>query len=353
MRLGGKSSNRKSKRKKQRTQKKSITKKVHFNLENMHDSNVKSVPEAQTFDKMNCSPVAKNNRVVEDSCFTPDALEEIKNAYNRNRGGNDIIVSSKPTQIWSELRQRLKQCTTEDCWLEEIKNDEIRRKLDKTLFAPDRPSEWEQNPVSWLSNYDIAAVLRQYEDSNPEFKLLGPSAIDYDTKLGDNKCVWDDLCNLSLEKLTNSGKRKLGVVFNLDKHYQGGSHWVSMFVDLDKQTIFYYDSAVNPVPREVSRLKREIIQQGKQLTPPINFHYIQNDYSHQTTNTECGMYSLFFIITWLTQKVHSAVLNKSQDEMIGGKRIKISFEELIKMFTKPGINDQMMIRFRNKFFNKK
>jgi Ulp1 family protease len=156
-----------------------------------------------------------------------------------------------------------------------------------------------------------------------------------------------------LDNLQNRGKRKLGVVFNLDKHYQNGSHWVSMFVDLDKHTIFYYDSAVNPVPREVSRLKKEIIAQGKKLSPPINFDYIQNDHSHQTTNTECGMYCLFFIITWLTQRADKSIMDKSEHKMIGGRRVKISFEELIKMFTKPGINDKTMIRFRDIYFNKK
>ena len=85
----------------------------------------------------------------------------------------------------------------------------------------------------------------------------------------------------------------------------------------------------------------------------INFDYIQNDYSHQTTNTECGMYCLFFIITWLTQRVDKSIMDKSEHKMIGGRRVKISFEELIKMFTKPGINDKMMMRFRDVYFNKK
>ena len=301
---------------------------------------------------MNCNPGTKNLKVVNNSCYTESALNEIKEAYNANHK-IDSIVSTEPKEIWTDLRNRLKHCSKEDCWLDEIKEKDTRRQLDEIIFAPDRPNEWDKNPVAWLSNYDIAAVLRQYERSNPEFKLLGPSAIDYDSKIDGDKCVWDDLCRLSLEKLMGRGKRKLGVVFNLDKHYQNGSHWVSMFIDLDKNTIFYYDSAVNSVPREVSRLKKEILTQGKQLTPPIHFNYIQNDYSHQTTNTECGMYCLFFIITWLTQKAHKSVLDKSHDGMVGGKRVKVTFEELIEMFTKPGINDQMMMRFRNIYFNKK
>ena len=46
----------------------------------------------------------------------------------------------------------------------------------------------------------------------PDFKLLGPSAIDYDSKpYGENgKCVWNDLCRLSLQNLIYRNKRKLG-----------------------------------------------------------------------------------------------------------------------------------------------
>ena len=101
----------------------------------------------------------------------------------------------------------------------------------------------------------------------------------------------------SLQDLQNRGKTKIGIVFNLDKHDEPGSHWVAMFVDLENNFIFYFDSALNPVPRQISKLKSEIKKQGKHLHDPIDFNYIQNDYNHQKTNTECGMYCLFFIVT--------------------------------------------------------
>jgi hypothetical protein len=33
---------------------------------------------------MNCSPAVKNKRVNESTCFTPEILVNIKNAYNKN-----------------------------------------------------------------------------------------------------------------------------------------------------------------------------------------------------------------------------------------------------------------------------
>lgn len=302
---------------------------------------------------MNCNPVVDDKTPVLNSCYTAEALNEIKNAYNKNTENEIKITATEPKYIWLDLRKRLDHCSREDCWLNEIKNPDTRRQYDEIMFAPDRPNEWNQDPVAWLSNYDIAAVLKQYEKSHPDFKLLGPSAIDYDTQLNDGKCVWNDLCRLSLNELQDQGKRKLGVVFNLDKHYQPGSHWVSLFVDLDKQIIFYYDSAMNPVPREVSRLKNEIIKQGKSLNTPINFKYMLNNYSHQMSNTECGMFCLFFIITWLTEEIDNMVSKKHVSKIIGGKSTKLSTDALIKLFTKPGITDEMMIMYRNILFNKK
>lgn len=289
--------------------------------------------------KMNCNPNVKNKRISTNTCYTKDAILELKEHYNKHH--SDKINTSNPEKIWNSLRKKLDHCLKEDCWLNEIKDKKIRQQLDDILFSPDRPNSWDKNPVSWLSNYDIAAVLKQYELAYPEFKLLGPSAIDYDSKpYGENgKCVWNDLCRLSLQNLIYRNKRKLGIIFNLDKHNEPGSHWVSLFVDLNEGLIFYYDSAMNAVPRQVSKLKRELIKQGKKLSTPIQFKYMQNEYAHQTTNTECGMYCLFFIITFLTKQIESQSLKTTND--------------VVNIFTKPGIDDTLMIDYRNKYFNKK
>ena len=295
--------------------------------------------------KMNCNPGSKS--AIKGSCYTEHALNHIKAAYNKRH--EEKITSTTPKEIWNDLRNVLTECPREDCWLQQIKDDETRRQLDEIIFAPDRPNEWDKNPVAWLSNYDIGAVLRQYEKSHPQFKLLGPSAIDYDTIIDDGKCVWNDLCRLSLQNLIYRNKRKLGVVFNLDTHDGPGTHWVSMFIDLDKKVIYYYDSALNAVPQQVSKLKRELIKQGKELDEPIHFDYMQNSVSHQSTNTECGMFCLFFIITLLTERLDTSI----NRELYGGGRKKKDFFELLDVFNKKGLNDDMMIDFREKYFNKK
>ena len=294
--------------------------------------------------KMNCHPSNKLT-VHENTCYTKETLLVIRDAYNKNH--NDKIRSSNPHKIWNILRKKLTKCEKEDCWLNEINNPKQKQELDNLLFSPDRPNSWDSNPNAWLSNYDISAVLKQYEISYPNFKLLGPSAIDYDNKpYGDDKCVWDDLCRLSLQDLLNRGKTKIGVVFNLDKHDEPGSHWVAMFIDLDESLLFYYDSAMNAVPHQISKLKKEIIKQGKKLVNPIHFRYIQNEYSHQKTNTECGMFCLFFIITFLTKQLDDHFL-----VVMNNRKTQLNIKDVIRLFTKPGINDQLMESYRDVYFN--
>jgi hypothetical protein len=305
--------------------------------------------------KMNCSPAVKGKTVNSETCYTRSVLIKIRNAYNKGKPHGERILSNDATLIWTELRARLTQCSTEDCWLNQIKNPKLKSHLDDLIFAPDKPAEWAKNPNEWLSNFDIANVLKQYQITHREFKLLGPSSIDYDTKpSGKNgQCVWPELCRLSLRDLIAHGKRKLGIVFNLDKHDEPGSHWVSMFVDVDNSFIFYYDSANNPTPPEITRLKNEITKQGAALSPPINFKYFANKHSHQRTNTECGMYSIFFITTMLTSKTDTplAAFKKRGQHGGGSPEHELSPEDRINLFMEHTIPDAHVEKYRDTMFN--
>lgn len=307
--------------------------------------------KSRTIKKMNCSPAVKGKTVAKDTCYTPDALLKIRDAYNQAHPENKIRAKGMK-QIWTQLRERLTDCEAEDCWLKQIKDTKVRKQLDELLFAPDQPSDWKKNPNAWLSNYDIENVLKQYEITHKQFKLLGPSSIDYDTHLEEEggKCVWEELCRLSLKDLRARSKTKLGIVFNLDKHDQPGSHWVSMFVDLEESVIFYYDSALNDTPPEITRLKDEITKQGAELSPPIHFKYITNKYEHQRTNTECGMYSLFFIITFLTSEIDQPI-KKFKKIRGGDSPAKLSMQEKIQLFTERYVSDHHVEKYRNILFN--
>jgi hypothetical protein len=288
---------------------------------------------------LNCSPAVKGKAPIKGSCFTADVLQKLKVSYNKQYP-NHLIHSTEPSEIWKELKQRMSLCTKEDCWLDVIESKEERKKLDKYLFAPDQPEEWKSKPNTWLSNYDIMEVLKQYETKYPNFKLIGPTPIDFDdrpdTMNGD--CVWRELCDFHLKQYVEKGKTKIGIVFNLDNHKGPGSHWVSMFVDYDNRFIFYMDSAGEKIPPRIHKLVERIRKQGNDLLKPDKMTFHENyPMEHQYGNTECGMYCLYFLITMMTGETEGGSLHDHRAR--------------IRFFKKKRIPDKYIEKFRNVYFN--
>lgn len=292
------------------------------------------------FKKMNCSPLFASKKAGSDTCYSKEILFGIRNAYNKSPSNTNKIRSNDPNEIWKQLKENLVNCKVESCWLRELKNSDMAKKIKEYVFAPEQPPEWEKNPNEWLSNYDLLDVMMQYETTYRDFAFLGPSCIDFDTKLPEKngKCVEQELCQFSLKNYIAKGKHKIGVIFNLDKHDQSGSHWVSLYVDTKNRFIFFFDSAGNPVPNEIKTLCDRIIEQGLSLSNPIKFKFFQNyPKEHQYSNTECGMYSLFFIITFLTGKI--------------GPSKKKDFKTIINFFKHKRIPDDYVEQYRNVYFN--
>ena len=109
---------------------------------------------------------------------------------------------------------------------------------------------------------------------------------------------------MNIEELIKKGIIKIGIVFNTDPDYKPGQHWISMFINIKKSKIFFFDSTGDPPPKEVKELIDEIIDQGHNLPKPINFKVDSNEgIEHQYGNTECGIYSIFFIVHMLEDKM--------------------------------------------------
>lgn len=300
---------------------------------------VSSVTRKRKFLPMNCSPVVKGTSIINQSCFPPDVLETLKESYNKHHQTGKIDAMDS-VGIWTQLKERLSMCNKEDCWLEQITDEGLRKRLDKYLFAPDQPNDWKKDKGAWLSNFDIFKVLHQYEASHKNFMIIGPTPIDFDKKPKDmdGQCVWDDLCEFSLKTMLSKGKTKLGVVFNLDKHDDPGSHWVSMFVDLEDDFIFYLDSAGEEIQPEIKVLVERIIEQGLTMPQKKKIHFYENyPVEHQMGENECGMYALFFIITMLTGK--------------NEKRLFKNYVDKIKFFKDKRIPDRYVNKLRKEYFN--
>ena len=253
-----------------------------------------------------CSPVInlktkKNIIAINDkSCLTLKILKKLIKSWNNTNPNDKINLNQSAESLYSSLKRKFNN--EEDVfWFDNeiisslLNYNEIDR-IKKLYYKPIAPSEWNNNPDTWLSNLDINAILKQYEDAIPQFKSYGALPIDFDLKKG-NICIIDNICNISLKKLSSQGKQYIGIVFNLDKHYQSGSHWIALFVNLNLGEINFWDSVANSPPTEVVNLMNKLKKQMYKLNikPKININTIK----HQYGNNECGMYSLHFIIQQL------------------------------------------------------
>jgi hypothetical protein len=267
----------------------------------------------QQYKTLNCSP---NPNKSEFSCYTNEALFKMKTYWNV-RHQRDAISTNDPKQIWMELREKMgNSCDRESCWLRgKFMEGNIDSELLNYTFAPKSPDDWKRNPNEWLSSLDIESVMKQYEKFYRCFEFLGPSPIDYDHHKLYGECVWEELCNLNLSDIIKRGKNKLGVIFNTDPHYKDGEHWIAMFVNIKKNFIVYFDSNGNKPPKQVSKLMDTIEKQGKQIG--IDFKVYINKKEHQKTESECGMYCLYFIIQMLKDKKITYFLdNKIPDDEV-------------------------------------
>jgi Ulp1 protease family, C-terminal catalytic domain len=279
----------------------------------------------KTFKQIRCHLGKKTRK--KHTCFDDKTIFFLRDLWNlRHR---DVKISeTNPEKIWIALKNNLKNCSHEICWIDSVVTDvEVKKKLKKLHFAPRAPLSWNKNKNEWLSSVDISNVLEQYKTTNTEFTYLGPSPIDFDVKVDEKICVWPELCKLNIKEKYDRGIRKIGIVFNLDKHNQSGSHWVALFINLTEKYIFYFDScAPKKLPPEITRLMNRILEQCKNIN--MNMKKIINTFPHQRGNTECGMYVLYFIICLL-------------------ENIKKPHE-----FIKYRIPDQEVEMFRNIYFNK-
>jgi hypothetical protein len=259
--------------------------------------------QSKTFQKLNCSPKDKNE-VKEYTCYTDGDLQKLRNMWNA-RHPDKKITTNDSKEIWKMLKNYYsKVCNKESCWVRQMtKGTKMEKELLQS-FSPVEPIEWKKNPNEWLSSIDIIQVMNQYEKTYKCFDFLGPSPIDYDTHQLYGECVWEELCHFSLANQIKKGKNKIGVIFNTDPHDKDGEHWISLFINIKKGTIFFFDSAGDKAPSQVMKFVKMVTEQGKKLEEPIDFKFDENyPVEHQYKNTECGVYSIYFIIHMLEDKI--------------------------------------------------
>lgn len=254
---------------------------------------------------MFCSPDREHNQV---SCFTKKQLVFIAKKFNEKYPKNQILGIDKldKKKLWNEIRSKLsKSCNTEWCWIDSnFIKDLVKKDPEFKLatFRPPMPSSWVRNKYTWLSTTDILLVMKQYELKYPDFMFLGPVPVDCPTG------IMCELTYLNLPNLHKKGITKVGIVFNLDKHDQPGSHWTGLWIDTLNKNIHYYDSYGDKPHSMIKSFMNKLSNQMKEKGIIMKQDY--NRRRHQFGGSECGIYSMNFIIENLNGKTLKEISSK-------------------------------------------
>lgn len=193
--------------------------------------------------------------------------------------------------------------------------------LARRYLRPPMPEVWRKDPDMWLDTNNIAHALNQFEQAYPHFEFMGPFPIDFaapDPYAGgggvatNQKCLMNEICELRVQKALANGTRAIGVVYNLDPHFKSGSHWVANYIDIVHHRCYYFDSYGMAPPEQVAKFMRWLTTQDPKMKLEYNARRLQY------RNTECGIYSIYFIVRMLLGDSFKAFThrNPSDNDML-------------------------------------
>lgn len=275
------------------------------NLDNISTSDLKQDEKDER-----CAP---KHKFEHGSCIPLNLLIKMAEAYNDMKINNPIILQPSlatlnpplyKKKLIKQFNDRFKDvCKDQRCWMKQefIKrlNGIDKEELIYNTFRPKGP----KGKTTWLNTNNIDEVMAQYESIYSDFKYLGTVPMDFDDlpQLGIRDLDFNDL-------ETNHKKTKIGVVFNLDKSTGPGTHWVSLYSDFNKGCVYFFDSyGIEPTP-EVRKLMRRIaryIRDVKNKDPTVDHNRVR----HQYKDSECGVYSISFILRLLKGIEYNTIIN--------------------------------------------
>ena len=263
-----------------------------------------------------CAPGVKYN---DGSCLTKDNLIEIAENFPKKNIKTNVSKKELVDTLQKEFKNKY-NCKDQLCWLDQTFVKRLNNEnINKFTFRPFGPNK----KYDWLSTLDINAVVEQYEKNKHDFIFLG--AVPYDFQEIEpelDNMDFDKLRNGELNENFNKGKKtnKMGMVINLDDHTKGGSHWVSLFANFDKNQIYFFDSFAKPPGKKIKKFINKIAkymykkkynkdlfvnhviekmknQEDSTSVDKLNkFDIRHNTVQHQFNNSECGVYSINFLV---------------------------------------------------------
>lgn len=299
-----------------------------------------------------CSPANENKKF----CLSDKSLKKLVNIWNSFQNNKITMKNGSSSAAYKCLNDRLKKyCGSNKYWLwcdvmeilvekmtdiDTAKVAKIKRDLrviSKKELKPEKPMIWYKNPKTWLSNFDIQNVMVQYDQTKKyKYVFLGVFPIDFSV-ISQGKCVHSNFCFINIQRYAKLNKRFIGLITNLDKHDEPGSHWTSTFLVIDPKLqtygAYYYDSTGKNIPSYLMNFLNNVKSQCDAIYPDNTFVIYQNKKQHQYKNSECGVFSMVFQIRWINKHIV--------------KNNNTSFQEIV---ANPFINDEKMLEIRNTLF---
>ena len=216
------------------------------------------------------------------SCLPIKYLINILYTYNKKNINNKIIFDEKKINDKNYVNNLLVKYMGEDQldWINILDNQSIKKYYKYFLpIISDKKYEW-------LNTININEILKRYEVIFPDFNFIGSVPCDY---------YFDDL---NINDLLKLGKTRFAVVYNTDNSRGPGKHWVAIYGNIEKKEIYYYNSIGEEPQIEFKKFIDNIINQYKKLNND-KYIYKYNQIQHQYKGSECGVFSIYFIIRCL------------------------------------------------------
>lgn len=253
---------------------------------------------------LKCAP-GKGVGFSDGSCFTTQVVIELVRAFNKAHPNDAIREKTWPTEaeyrkdLLGKLGKKLERpCGNDErCWLTQdfIKymKPEYQQEALQDTHRPHGPG----GQFKWLGTTNIAEVMEQYESVYDDFYFLGAVPADFDelNDAGARKVKYMGFPEEYIESLiTDGNKKRFGMIFNTDGWRKSGQHWISAYADLNTGIVAFFDSVANaPDPRTRILLKRfEDVFKRHGVTA----QYKENHTKFQYKDSECGVYSINFIL---------------------------------------------------------
>lgn len=230
--------------------------------------------------------------------------KETETIINNNQNNKNKMKEELFNFINNEIKIKDKKNSNQLKWVGSILLKNLNEDDKNNLINSFRPIGPIDN--TWLSNFDIEKIFKQYERIHKDFKFIGA--------VGNNFFHFMKFDNIDIQKeFLNKGFTKLGIIFNTDNYGESGEHWVACYIDLESginldehkgeenvSLILFCDSGGNRPKKEVKEFIDYFINFNN--LRGYKTYYKINETQQQYGDSECGIFSTTFIIQMLLGK---------------------------------------------------